>query len=138
VSQGSPLWMKIRPLSRFSTLTGYFHRRDAEEPSAASRNQKGMSFHDLQWFHSNPATGVLLCCYQPKYSSEMSTDTQPSKHKEPEVMITELISGTATSRSLKEREFLLEKRKLRRLLRRGAQRGAWPMHPGLRRSQALC
>jgi hypothetical protein len=47
----------------------------------------------------------------------MPTDKQPSKHKEHELWITEVMFGTAISQCLKELEFLLEKQELRRLLR---------------------
>jgi hypothetical protein len=42
--------MKIRPFCRFSTLTGYFHRRTRRTQHGRARNQKGpiVSFHDFR------------------------------------------------------------------------------------------
>jgi hypothetical protein len=53
----------------------------------------------------------------------MPTDKQPSKHKQRELWIAELMFGTAISQCLKELEFLLEKQELRRLRRGGGTLG---------------
>jgi hypothetical protein len=68
-------------------------------------------------------TGVLLVLLQAQNSSEMSTDKQPSKHEEREVMITDLGFGQSDiAAPLEELEFLLERQALRRVLR-GRRRG---------------
>jgi hypothetical protein len=58
----------------------------------------------------------------------MPTDKQPSKHKQRELWITELMFGTAISQCLKELEFLLKKQELRRLLRGGSQINRIALH----------